>query len=72
MDYLKGSDQSMLEDLSAKLLIDIGWNPYVCQAIWDAMQYQLHFYLDANPIIYDLAIDNSLITLGVKEKPTLE
>jgi len=65
MDYLRGPDSPYLEQLSGKTLMNIGWNPYIKDGIHDAMVNQMRDKLNRDPILYDLAIANCLMTLGV-------
>ena len=64
IDFLSGPEKLYLLELTKDLLINIGWNPFVRNGIWDAMSWQMHTYLNQNPVIYDLAINNTLMTLG--------
>ena len=64
VDFFGGPDKLYLTQLTGKMFIDIGWTPYICGGIHDAMLWQMRQYLNANPVIYDLAINNALMTLG--------
>jgi hypothetical protein len=64
VDFFRGPDRPFLTELCGKIFIDIGRAPYIEGSIHEAMVWQMRQYLNKNPVIYDLAINNTLMTLG--------